>query len=36
VHPNQAGHRMIATGWFEAIQQLPNIESWRKARSANH
>ena len=29
VHPNQAGYNAIASGWFDAMKQLPLIESWR-------
>ena len=29
VHPNQAGYNAIAAGWFDAMKQLPLIESWR-------
>lgn len=29
VHPNQAGYNAIASGWFEAMQDLPLIDSWR-------
>jgi lysophospholipase L1-like esterase len=30
VHPNQAGYNQIAQMWFEAFQQLPLVENWRK------
>lgn len=29
VHPNQAGYNAIAAGWFDAMKQLPLIDSWR-------
>ena len=29
VHPNQAGYNAIASGWFDAMKQLPLIASWR-------
>jgi hypothetical protein len=29
VHPNQAGYNEIAAVWFEAIQRLPLVETWR-------
>jgi lysophospholipase L1-like esterase len=29
VHPNQAGYNAIASGWFEAMQELPLLNSWR-------
>ncbi len=29
VHPNQAGYNAIASGWFDAMKQLPLQESWR-------
>jgi hypothetical protein len=31
VHPNQAGYNEIAQVWFEAFQQLPLIENWRRS-----
>jgi lysophospholipase L1-like esterase len=29
VHPNQAGYNAIASGWFDAMKQLPLLDSWR-------
>lgn len=29
VHPNSAGYIAIASGWFEAMKELPLIASWR-------
>jgi lysophospholipase L1-like esterase len=29
VHPNQAGYNAIASGWFDAMKQLPLNASWR-------
>lgn len=29
VHPNQAGYNAIASGWVDAIKQLPILASWR-------
>jgi hypothetical protein len=29
VHPNQAGYNAIASGWLDAMKQLPILPSWR-------
>ena len=29
VHPNPAGYNAIASGWFDAMKQLPLLDSWR-------